>query len=194
MFDSEVLASRMYAVCVAVARLMHITLLFLLFSIPLITMGASLTALIATIRQPEFIVFKTFWKVFKENFFRSCIVMIFTVFTLMFLGQARAFTVGLPAGNIIYFFILSFLVVYNLNAYLLVSMLKKSNLTFFRQVFFFTIGTFYKGFFIPLITAGLAIILPIIGGIPLLLMSLSIALSIYIKMIRNDLEVIKEYL
>jgi len=194
MFDSDILASRLYAICLVISKMMYLTLLFILFALPIITIGASLTALFATIRQPEFVIFKTFWKSFKENIFRSLVVMIFTGFTIMFLTQVWHFIGDMFAGNIIYFFILTFLIVYNLNAYLLVSILKKCSITFFRQVFFFTIGTFYKSFFIPVIAAGLSVVFPIIGGIPLMLMSLSIVLSIYVKLIKNDLETIKEYL
>ena len=194
MFDNDILASRLYAICLAISKMMYLTILFIIFSLPLITVGASLTALIATIRQPEYKIFKIFWNNFRRNFLRSLIVLIFTGFTIMFLVQVWDFIGNMPAGNIIYFFIFIFLVVYNLNAYLLVSILEKYNITFFRQVFFFTLGTFYKTFFIPLIAAGLAVVSPIVGGTPLLFMSISIVLTIYVKMLNKDLKIVKDYL
>lgn len=194
MFDNDILGSRLYAICLAISKMAYLTVLFILFSLPIITIGASLSALIATIRQPEHKIFKTFWNSFKDNVFRSLVVLIFTGFTIMFLTQVWYFIGNMPFGIIIYFFIFIFLVVYNINAYLFISILEKCNITFFRQVFFFTIGTFYKTFFIPVIAGGLVVISPIIGGIPLLFMSVTIVLTIYIKMLTNDLEVVKDYL
>jgi len=194
MFNSDILASRLYAVCEMITNIVIVTILFFLFSLPIFTIGASMTALITVLRNPEFKVFNLFIKTFKENFLRSIVVMIFTIFSIMFITQIRVMTTGVPAGNIIYFVILSFVVAYNLNIFVLLNVLNKCNLSFFRQVFFFTIGTFYKGFFVPLIAAVLVIVTPIIGGVPLLMMSLSLILMIYLKMIRKDLETVEELL
>lgn len=174
--------------------MIYLTVIFILFSLPIITIGASLTAIIATIRQPRYKIINLFWTNFRANFLTSLVVLIFTGFTIMFLTQVWHFIGNMPFGNIIYFFIFIFLVVYNLNAYLLISILEKCSITFFRQVFFFTIGTFYKTFFIPIIAMGLIVVSPIIGGMLLLFMSISIVLRIYIKMVNKDLDVVKEYL
>jgi len=194
MFSGDILSSRLYTICNAVTRLMYVTLLFLLFSLPIVTMGPALTALIATLRQPEFGTFPTFWRAFATNFLRSLVVSAFTVFSIIFSEQIRFWTLGIPMGNVVYAIALIFLIVYNLNAYLFVSILKKCNLTFFRQVFFFTIGTFYKTFLIPLMGVGLGILSPIVGGLPMLLMSISVLLGLYVRMIRKDLEVVEEHL
>jgi len=160
----------------------------MLFSLPIITIGASLTALIATIRQPEYKVFGLFWQMFKENILRGTVVLMFTGFSILSLMELWHFANAIPAGNIMLILIGIFLIVYNLNAYLFVSILKKCGLTFFRQVFFFTIGTIYKTFIVPVIAVIFAIVAPIIGDIPLLLMSLPIVLTIYVKLVKNDLE------
>ena len=194
MFSEDVLASRMYAICSTIFNLMYLTLLFMLFSLPIITIAPAFIALVATIRQPQLNIFPTFFKSFKQNFFRSFAILAFNIASIMFLAQIRPFIGTILMGNLVYSFILGFLIVYNLNAYLLVDLLKKANLTFFRQVFFFTVGTFYKSFFIPIIAAGLVIIFPIIGGATLLLMAVSIVPAIYLKMIKKDLEIIKDYL
>ncbi|MCL2560558.1 MAG: DUF624 domain-containing protein [Turicibacter sp.] len=193
MFE-DILSSRFYAVSVGITRIMYVTVLFLLFSLPLLTIGVSLTALIATIRQPEYKAFGVFWETFKDNLLRGSVVLLFTGFTVMFLFQAWHFIGVLPAGNVIFIFLTVFLIVYNLNAYLFVSLLKKCNITFFRQVFFFTIGTLYKTFLIPLIAAALSIVAPIIGGWPLLILSISMVLTIYVKLVEKDLEVVEDYL
>lgn len=193
MFE-DILSSRFYAICNELTRLIYLTLLFILFSLPIFTIGSSFVALIATIRQPESNTFSLFWQTFKENLFRGSVVLLFTGFSVMFLIQFWQFAHMLFAGHIILSFIAIFLIVYNLNAYLFVSILKKCNMTFFRQVFFFTIGTIYKTFFVPLIAIIFAIVAPIIGGYPLAVMSISMVLAIYVKIIKKDLEVIKDYL
>jgi len=189
---SDLLNSKFYAVCLAFTKWIYLTLLFLVFSLPIITAGTSLTALIATIRQPEYEVWKIFWKTYKENFIRGTVVFIFTGFTLMFLFQAWNILGAIPGGNIIYLFLLIFLIVYNLNAYLFVSILNKCGITFFRQVFFFTIGTLYKTFFVPILGAGIFIVAPIIGGNIMFLLSISIILTIYVAMVKKDIQVVEE--
>lgn len=194
MFDNEILSSRMYAASVAVWRLVIITMLVLLFSIPIVTVGAAFASMIATIRQSDYPVFKTFWKNFRENIFRSLPLLFFTIVSISFLEILRQLVRGMPIGGILFLLALIFLIAYNLNAYLLVSILKKCNLTFFRQVFFFTIGTLYKVFFIPIIASLLVIVAPLIGGNMLLIISLGSVVLIYVRMIRTDLETIEEFI
>lgn len=193
MFEN-ILSSRFYAICNEITRLIYITIIFIIFSLPIITIGASLTALIATIRQPEYKTLPLFWQTFKENLLRGGVVLLFTAFSTMFLVQLWQFAGTIPAGNIIFIFIAIFLSVYNLNAYLFVSIIKKCGITFFRQIFFFTIGTLYKTFLVPVIAIIFAIVAPIIGGYPLAMLSTCIVLSIYVKIIKKDLELIEEYL
>lgn len=194
MFEGDVLNSRFYSVCEAIINLIGLTCLLIIFSLPIVTIGSSMTAFIASLRQPEYKALEIFVKEFKANFLRSAVNYIFSIFSIMFMMQIRYLTIGLVAGNIIYFVILAFVIAYNINLYVLISIIKKSNLTFFRQAFFFTLATFYKGFFLPIIGAALLVISPIIGGIPLLLMSLGIIVKIYLKMIKKDLIEVCEYI
>jgi len=191
MFE-DILSSRFYAICNSVTKIIYLTILFMLFSLPIVTIGASLAALIATIRQPEYKTFSVFWQMFKENILRGTVVLIFTGFSVLSLMEFRHFAGALPAGNIMLILVGIFLIVYNLNAYLFVSILKRCGLTFFRQVFFFTIGTIYKTFLVPVIAAAFAIVAPIIGDIPLLLMSIPIVLTIYVKLVKNELETVEK--
>jgi len=191
MFDNF-LSSKFYEFCTVLTRFIYLTILFLIFSLPFITLGASLTALTATVRQPDYPTFGMFFKTFRENILRGTVIMIFTGFTIIFLAQFWQLARVIRIGNIILIFLTIFLIVYNLNAYLFVSILKKSNITFFRQVFFFTIGTIYKTFFVPIIALGLAFVLPIIGGWPLLLMGIPMILAIYVRMVKNDVATVLE--
>jgi len=191
MFEN-LINSKFYAISVEIVRLAYITVLFLLFSIPVITIGASFSASINTIRKSDYSVWPTFWDSFKRNFLQATIILIFSLFSVLFLYQTWNIIGALPAGNFLYIFLLILVIVYNLNAYLFASILKKSGITFFRQVFFFTIGTLYKTFFVPIIAAGLAFIFIIIGGVILFALSFSVSILIYLKIIKNDLETVEE--
>lgn len=187
MFD-DMLSSRFYAFSVTLTRYIGLVLLLFLFSLPLITFGVSLTAMLATIRQPDYPTFQIFWKTFKENILRGTIVLGFTIFTIMFLYQLWQITAGVPGGNFLLLLLGIILIVYNLNAYLFVSILKKSNITFFRQVFFFTMGTIYKTFLIPIIAVVLTFLFAIINGWALIILGIPIVLAIYVRMVKNDVE------
>jgi len=113
MFEN-ILSSKFYTVCNGLARLLVLTILFILFSLPIVTVGVSFVALITAIRQPEYNTLTTFWQTFKENILRGSVVLIFTGFTVLFLAQFWQFSASIPAGNIIFIFVLIFLIVYNL--------------------------------------------------------------------------------
>ena len=185
---NDVLSSRFYAYSVTLTRYIGLVLLFLLFSLPLITFGASLTALIAAIRQSDYPAFQIFWKTFKENILRGLVVQIFSVFSIMFLYQLWQIADGVPMGGLLLLLLGIILIVYNLNAYLFVSILKKCNITFFRQVFFFTIGTLYKTFLIPIIAFALTFLFSIIHGWGLIILGIPIILGIYVRFVKNDIE------
>lgn len=67
-----------------VADIMIINILFILFSIPIITIGASYTAAyyvaLKMVRNEETYIFKSFWKSFKENFVQSTIIWLIILF------------------------------------------------------------------------------------------------------------------
>lgn len=193
MFDN-ILSSKFYAVCTEFTRLLFATGLFILFLLPIVTFGASLTAFIETVRKSDYSTFNVFWESFKSNVLKGSVVMIFTGFTVMFLMQIWYFLVRFPLGSVVFIVVMIFMIVYNLNAYLFVSLLKKTNFTFFRQVYFFTIGTLYKTFFVPVIAFGFVLIAPFLGGNVFLIISVGPLLAIYVRLIKKDLETVEEYL
>lgn len=72
-------------------NLMYLNLLFLIFSIPLFTMGASLTAMYSTmfkmLHGDDPFIGKTFVKAFKENFKQATIVWVpFAILEVMFVS------------------------------------------------------------------------------------------------------------
>lgn len=192
MFSGDIFASKFYRVCEGIFNLMYVTCLLIVCSLPIFTLGASLTAFISVLRQPEYKVFDTFITVFKDNFLRSFVMTIFTLFVVMFLFQIQLMMTNLVGGNILFFVVLSFMTAYLVNIYVFLSILKKSNVAFLRQIFFFTIGTFYKGFFIVFMSALLGIAFSIIGGTPLLFLVPSVVLWLYLKFIDKDIKTVQE--
>jgi uncharacterized membrane protein YesL len=77
-----------------VADIMILNILFILFSIPVITIGASYTAAyyvaIKMVRDEETYILKSFWKSFKENFVQSTILwLIILVMAGVLIGDYR---------------------------------------------------------------------------------------------------------
>lgn len=67
-----------------------LSLLFIVFSIPIFTIGASMTALYYTsvkcIRRGRGYIFKSFWKAFKENFFNATLLWVLIMIIVGILG------------------------------------------------------------------------------------------------------------
>lgn len=73
-----------------ITDLCFLSVLWAVFSLPLVTMGASSTALydvsFKLVRNEECYLFRSFWKSFKENFKQSTILWIFMILFCLFLG------------------------------------------------------------------------------------------------------------
>lgn len=100
---------------------MFAALLWVLFSIPVITIGASTTAFYETVhkvlRQNKGYIFRTFWNTFKNNFKRSTIVWLIQFgLSLFFLLDMQimkeALAQGQKGGWLYYFFMFSLIVMY----------------------------------------------------------------------------------
>jgi len=85
-----------------IADIFYVSLIFLFFSLPLITIGASITALLSfTLKQSENrdgYIFKTFLNAFKMNFKQSTVVYLLTVLlcSFFFLDYYALFTFTFP--------------------------------------------------------------------------------------------------
>lgn len=100
---------------------MFAALLWVVFSIPVITIGASTTAFYETVhkvlRQNKGYIFRTFWNTFRSNFKRSTLVWLFHFgFSLFFLLDMKimkeALAQGQKGGWLYYFFMVSLVVMY----------------------------------------------------------------------------------
>ncbi len=98
-----------------------VALLWVVFSLPIITIGASTTAFYETVhkvlRQNRGYIWRTFWTTFTSNFKRSTIVWLIQFgLSLFFLLDMRimkeALAQGQKGGWLYYFFLLSLVVMY----------------------------------------------------------------------------------
>lgn len=102
--------SKFFAFLTRISDLVILNILFILCCLPIITIGASFTALytmtLRMIRNEENYIVKDFFKSFKENFYQSTIIWtIALLFIMMFYLSLRA----LPLVSNI--FILSFFII-----------------------------------------------------------------------------------
>ncbi len=104
------------------ADLMILNIIFLIFSLPIVTIGASSTALyyvaLKIAANEEGYIFRSFWKSFRENFRQATIIWLivlgvflvlgldFTIMNNMTGSLVTAFRVLIPAGAILFFFFL----------------------------------------------------------------------------------------
>lgn len=95
-----------YNFCLIVYQLFIINVLWLLFSIPIFTIGASTTALLYTsnngVRNKKLNLFSDFWKSFRQNFFKATFIWLILggAFIVVLLNIKYAFEFG---GNFKYF-------------------------------------------------------------------------------------------
>ncbi|MFA9462848.1 MAG: YesL family protein [Velocimicrobium sp.] len=81
-----------------------LSLIFLVFSIPIITMGASFTALyysaVKSVRRGRSYIFKSFWKSFKENFGSATVLWLIILLAGAILGLNLWFSGHVLTGKI----------------------------------------------------------------------------------------------
>lgn len=143
--------SRFYTACQWIYRLFIINLLFILTSLPVMTLGASMQAtmnsLCLPIDQPCFL---TFFKTFKENIFRTVPFFLFNMCSLLFIFSFN--TYGIKEFGLLYvikYIFLIFLLAYNINLYIANLKIERSTyIEVFRMSFYITVSSFVKiGFF-----------------------------------------------
>ena len=179
---------RFYQGCQLIYRLLCINFLFVVFSLPIITIGASFSAMIQTIDHDEGNLFSGFYQAFKGSFLGSLPLMGFNLFSILFFMSLRAMNIGNSSFlNLLIIIFLSFIFAYNVNLYLVTSFITVKNLFYqFQATFYFTIGTFFKTFLLPLVFAILAYFFFIILKIYFLFFIFSLPCAIYLFILKKD--------
>lgn len=103
------------------ADVMLVSVIFILCCIPIVTMGASFTALYYTtakcVRKGRSYIFQSFWKSFKENFVKATILWVILLAVISILGLNIWFALGVVGK---FGFVL--LCVYGLMAFIMLNM------------------------------------------------------------------------
>jgi len=185
------LSSKLYSFCEELMRLISLNILLIVFSLPVVTAGGAIVATMEAIRHPTTPLIRTYITCFKANFLKSLMVMGFSLCSYMFVKQLTLTINGLPFSIIINFLIMSLLLTYNLNCYLLANVLKEQGIKFFRQAFYFTLGTFHKTFFFSLLGIGLTLLLSIVLGLFMFLVLFSSLIYLYVKLVTKELNQIQ---
>ncbi|WP_424684468.1 DUF624 domain-containing protein [Enterococcus sp.] len=141
------LDSRFYRVTTWLYRVMVTNLLFIVVSLPLVTLAPAFSALVATLKDgenPHLV--KPFLTAFKTNFWRSLPLGIFNLFSAVFmLGLLKSNLQGLLTLKLVLIVFGLFLLMYNLNLYLIqLTFHYAGYLELFQMTFFFTLMTVYK--------------------------------------------------
>lgn len=185
---------KLYQFCLIVYRLLCINFLFVVFSLPLFTIGASFQAMLQTVGKDQGKLFPSFYQAFRESFWRSLPLLLFNAFSVLFFISLRAMNIGSSSFlNLLIIIFLSFILAYNVNLYLVASFISVKNMFYhFQATFYFTIGTFFKTFFLPLAFAILAYFFFVILKIYFLFFIFSLPCGIYLFILKKDILKIEE--
>lgn len=86
-----------------ITDVIFVSILFIIFSLPVITMGASFTALyyttVKSIRRGRSYIFQSFWKSFKSNFKDATILWLLVLAVFSLLGVNLWFTSHMMSGT-----------------------------------------------------------------------------------------------
>lgn len=114
------LDSKFFTVLGRVADLLWLNILCLLCCLPIITAGASVTALyyvtLKMVRNEEAYITKSFFRAFKENFRQATIIWIVLLFSgiIILTDLYVCSRGGFPASRILYYILLALLAVYSI--------------------------------------------------------------------------------
>lgn len=182
--------SKFYHGLESIYRLLVLNALLVLFSIPVVTIGASLSAFFAVLHedQPRGFI-RGFVRAFRQNFFKTLLPLGFSLMSIVF-----TISLYLSGGSQSGFFwflriiFTSFLVCFNLNVYLLQSQFRtKHAYALLRSSFFFTVLTFMRTVLYPLGITFLAWLTVKYLGDFLIVIILAAALAIYLRLVKKPL-------
>lgn len=189
------LSSKFYQICVKIYQLLLLNLLILAFSLPIVTIGAAISAGIKiNLNEIELNIGQTYFNYFKENFRKTIPIFIFNCFSLMFILSLNSINLN---GSYFFHFIklifISFVISYNINIYVLEIIFNKHPLFHLFQVtFLFTLKTFFKTLLFPLMATGLFYASISILNYISLLFVFSLPLAVYLFLIKKETEELEE--
>lgn len=142
--------SKFYTLSNYVYHLFLINILFLLTSLLIVSIPASITALVSTVRElnnPKIV--SRYFQNLRKYWLKSLPLGIFNLFSILFVQTISQITISnsLFLRGVIYVFLI-FLLSYNLNLYIVLIMEKEiiHYYDLFQRCFMWSIGVFYRLF------------------------------------------------
>lgn len=183
------MTSKFYQFCVIVYRLICLNALFLVFCLPIVTIGASFSALIHTLTTTDDVnIWGPFLRAFKRKFRRSLPLMAFNIASFLFVSSLQVTNIGGSSFlHMVKLVFISFIISYNINTYIVDNLFMKQNvMEVFRLTFIFTLGTFFKTCFFPLLVMVLAYFSLSVAGYGTLFLVISLPMMLYLRFIKKD--------
>lgn len=145
--------SKFYQATTVIYKVVFANLLFLITCLPIVTIPASISALLYTLSGEETSVMRRYFKHFKDYFFKTIplgfvnIFSFFTMLSILYGLQTKSLVMQLLLG-----IVCLFLLAYNINIYLFQNETNQKNYFWlFRNAFIWTIMTFHRVFLIILV-------------------------------------------
>lgn len=139
--------SRFYIACQWVYRLFTINVLFVITSFPMVTLGASMQAIISSLCLPiDQPYFSTYFKTFKKNIIQTIPFLVFNMFSILFVFLLNDWSTNdFGLSLIIRWTFLVFLLAYNVNLYIANLKIEHSSyIDLFQFSFYITVSSFVK--------------------------------------------------
>ncbi|MGO4939510.1 DUF624 domain-containing protein [Fundicoccus sp. Sow4_D5] len=186
---------KLYAFSMRLYRLIILNALFVIGCLPIVTIGASFTALVSVTHHDERQMVRAFFKTYRQEIWVTLPYLFFHLMSALFIQSLRMADTG--ASRLLYYISLCFIffvLTYNLNLYVAhVLHPKTSVFKIFQYSFFLTIWSFYKTFWIP-VMMGLAIwYLYQLLGLMILLVLFSLPIWLHLLLIEQDAQRVSEY-
>lgn len=183
--------SKFYQFCVGLYRLMLLNLFTIIGSLPIVTIGSAMTALVKVIYYKDVHVFKAYKHYYKDALFNSIPLLFFNIISIFFVQTISQLNIG--SSMVIYYLIwlfILFLFTYNINCYVAFIFYPDINhLKVFQLAFYFNVWTFYKTFLIPVLMYLLIMYTYQFLGLVILLVLVSFPIWLHITMMRKNIEI-----
>lgn len=183
------LSSKFYRFSTKLYQLICLNLLIVLVSLPIVTIGAGISAAIKTeLEESTTGIWRPFFRFFKAGLIKTLPIVVFNLFSVFFIISLNNITL---AGSVFLqltkLLFISFIISYNVNAYVIEAIFDNQKMmTLFRLTFMFTLGTFFKTCFFPLIIIGLVYAAISAAGYMTFLFIVSVPVTLYLRLIKKE--------
>src|SRR5699024_2960348 len=185
------LEGKLYRGLAVLWHLIYVNVLVMIFSLPIITIGAALTAGINVIESSGGIIFYRFFESFKKNWLVSLPILVINFISVYFYFMFDMTMLETPLKMLYYVFII-FLLNFNVNCYVILSKVQNIKIfDMFRYGFMLTVISIAKTIWIPVVWVLLVLYAYPYLGLILNLMLVSLPLYVHIKMNLKEVKIIK---